>query len=68
LSLRVILTSLIPAGSLSETSFKSGLFSNSYFNSSFAAFSSSILLPRRETATGLPPKLPPEPKTKLSTP
>ena len=33
-----------------------------------AAFSSLILFPNKETATGLPPKFPPEPKIKLSTP
>ena len=38
------------------------------FNSTFAALSSSILLPKRETDTGEPPKFPPEPYIKLSTP
>ncbi len=63
-----MLISLIPAGSLSTTSFKTALSKSSFFNSSLAAFNSEMLFPSNETATGLPPKFPPEPKTKLSTP
>ena len=64
----MILTSFIPAGSLSAISLSCGFLLRTCFNSILAALSSSILLLKSEIATGLPPKLPPEPKVKLSTP
>ncbi len=61
-------TSFIPAGSVSATSLSNGLAVIWLFNSFLAAFNSCMLFPSKEIETGLPAKLPPEPKVKLSTP
>ena len=50
------------------TSFKEVLSCRRFFNSDFTALSSVMLFPKNETETGLPPKLPPLPNTKLSIP
>ena len=44
------------------------MFSRRSFNAVLTAFNSVMLFPKNEIETGLPPKLPPLPNTKLSTP